>query len=435
MTDQPPTPLEKNVERLLKAAKTTPKAGFEDRMVGIALEQVRRESPAKSRPLQGSWILRQWRIGRFAMAASVVVVLVFGGVLAVEYWTPQRTNVGKARAVYGLVGLRNGGAYPLAGWQDLDPKEWILTQWGSRAEVELADRSRLITQPQSELQLKNGRKGQSIFLKEGMISIEAAKQTGGRVLRIQTPGARVSVLGTKLDVHVVQKSDGHKQTRVSVASGQVALESGGKKILLPANTEGIADEGSAPQRRCLTPEINEMARLRKLNEQLATQKGVKTGNPAMVEFECDASAVVWVVARLDGDSRTTRTLKLSRDVARIEAFTEEGSPLGVILSGRTIAVPPMMGESVESVKNPGKRIIVKLVGVQGLFARQDKGVVACDLAGDGSKSLSLLQLRLPEQARIETIQPEPVETRKSLSRQLITLPMSSPALESAVFTD
>ena len=44
----------------------------------------------------------------------------------------------------------------------------------------------------------------------------AAKQAPGNSLTIETPGAKITVPGTRLDVHVVERLDGRKQTRVSV---------------------------------------------------------------------------------------------------------------------------------------------------------------------------------------------------------------------------
>jgi hypothetical protein len=298
--------------------------------------------------------------------------------------------------------------------------------------MRLADRSRLLSHSRTSIRLESGRKGEKILMQEGWLSVEAAKQAPGKELRIETPSARISVLGTRFDVRLVQKPNGRKQTRVSVTSGQVAMESGGKSILLPANTEGVADEGNAPQRRCLTLEINEMARLRKMNEQRASEKGGRAGSPAIVEFQGDASAVVWAMARLNGTEQTTHTLQLKRDVASAEVFTEEGSPLAARLSGRSLDVQLPGARTAKDSRN---WIVLKLVGVQGLFSEQEKGIVACDLAGDGSKTLSLLQFRLPEKARIEEIKPYPIETTKSLSRQVITIPVSSLALVSAVFSD
>ena len=91
--------------------------------------------------------------------------------------------------------------------------------------------------------------------------MDAAKQAPSNSLTIETPGAKITVLGTRLDVHVVERLDGRKQTRVSVLSGEVELESAGRKIVLLPNMEGVADQGGPPLARSLTAEVNEMIRL------------------------------------------------------------------------------------------------------------------------------------------------------------------------------
>lgn len=424
----PPSPadrFEENLGRMLKGAFGSSKAApemvvspdFEGRISRAVLEEVRRVRRQRHR--RTVW----WA----AALAAAMLMIVFG---SWQWHLSYSGTQGRLRSLYGLVSVKeNGKAVELAQvgpsrseqWMDVQDKSWIDTRWGSQAEIMLADNSRLLTRPQTLIQLESGRQGEKVILKEGWMSVSAAKQLPGKMLTIDTPGAKVSVLGTKFDVHIVQKPDGIKQTRVSVASGQVALESAGRKILLPPNTEGIADAVSPPQRRCQTPEINELVRLMDLNRTLAAKAEIKAGAPSIVQFQGNGSATVWLVVHstsLAGRGPSAWSLKLRETAAAVEAFSWAGSPLDVKVRGQQIEI-----QSAGGLSEPDQtgRIILKLSGVKGLFTGQGQGIFAFIRAVDDPSVLSLFQFLLPESARIEEIQPPPIEKTKSLSRQSLTL--------------
>ena len=258
----PSTHYEKNLGRLLKTSVAQPDAAFLKKMLNAVSEEVRRERSAQPVARRHSRVM-YWSS---AIAAAAILLVMF------FTWKPitiEQPLAGKVRAVYGLVALgadhtsinlQQDQPTSVENWEVIKSGAWVSTRWGSQAEVLLSDRSRIFSRPQSVFKVENSTKGDTIVLKQGWLSIEAAKQAPDKVLRVETPGVRIAILGTKLDVHLVQKPDGRQQTRVSVTEGQVEMESGGAKIILPANTEGIADEGSSPLRRCLTPEINELVR-------------------------------------------------------------------------------------------------------------------------------------------------------------------------------
>ena len=108
-------------------------------------------------------------------------------------------------------------------------------------------------------------------LKTGAVDVEAAKQHSGRKLVIETPGSRITTLGTVFTVQLSTKADGTRKTRVGVTSGLVEFESGGQKVQLPARTEGIAEEGQSPEKRLARFELNEMLRLIRGTGELAAE--------------------------------------------------------------------------------------------------------------------------------------------------------------------
>jgi ferric-dicitrate binding protein FerR (iron transport regulator) len=433
----PSTPYENNLVRLLKISVLQPDAAFTERMLGAVTEEVGRQRSVRPVARRRSRVV-YWSSALAATAVTLVIIIAWKTINIAQ------PSAGKVRAVYGLVALEEDHVStdleqnaPASSekWEEVQSGAWVHTRWGSRAEVLLSDRSRIFSRPQTVFRVENDRKGETIVLKQGWLSIEAAKQEPDKVLLVETPGARIAILGTKLDVHLVHKPDGRVQTRVSVAEGRVEMESGGKKILLPANTEGVADEGFPPQRRCLTPEVNELIRLLQWNQRLATQAGVRTGSPSIIEFQGDATAKLWSVVSLPGPAKEDRksySLHLKEDVPEAEAFTLEGSPLKVKHSGRIVEIQ-MPDTSAQIGKN--SVIILKLSGMAGVFTAQGKGVFEFIHAIDDPDILSLVQFRLPESAEIEEIRPDPVENTKFYSRQSITVAAHIRGLETAACDD
>lgn len=418
------SPFERNLARLLKSSVAAPAPGFDERMRRVVLEEVRRESSGYDPPRRRRRVT-YWLSAIAATAVTLLVVVAWRSLLP----SPQPAYAGKVKVVYGLAALQKddvsldlGQSVPGAEerWEEVPSGAWISTRWGSRAEVLLADHSRLLSRPHTIFRVESGRSGEKITLSRGGINIEAAKQAPHKSLQIETPGVRIAVLGTKLDVYLIQKADGRSQTRVSVATGRVEMDSGGTTIVLPANTEGVADEGSPPMRRCLTAEINEINRLLAWNRRLATDAGLETGSPAIIEFQGDATANLWSVVTLPSAQSDGKTccLTVNEQTSAVEAFTLEGSPLEVIHKDRAIEIhlPDSPGETAAV-----GQVILKLSGIKGIFTALGKGVFEFSYAKENPAAISLMQFRLPESARIEEISPEPVEKTKSISRQFLTV--------------
>ncbi|UCD29381.1 MAG: FecR domain-containing protein [Planctomycetota bacterium] len=404
---------EGNIRRLLNTTASGPSPDFDGELIESVLAEVQMErSRLRYRLLAGKkWI--------FAAATAALIVIVVN-----VFWkreiTPQQ--VGQVRPVYGFVSLQDGAPpQKITQKENIHSGQWIKTHSGSRAEIVLKDKSKLFIQPRTTIQIEEKKRGEKVMLREGFIKVAAAKQPAGRALTIEAPASQIKVLGTELEVHVVQKPDGRKQARVSVTSGKVELESAGQKVFLPPNTEGIAEKGRPPIRRSLTLEVNEMLRLLEENERLAAEAKLSAGVPTIIDFNDDASATVWTILPINNQTNTylqKYMIKPASADSEIKAFTLEGASLRVIgEKGRwqidlsLAPVPP--GEQT--------KVIVRITNVEGLFANKGAGVFEFNRPPGSPECLSLFQFRLPASASVEKVSPTHIETRKTLSRLVVTI--------------
>jgi hypothetical protein len=340
------------------------------------------------------------------------------------------TDVAKVKALSGLVSVADRGSPRAlagrqgvgAGQQGVGAGQWLKTAWGSRAEVVLADQSLLVVQAHTRLQINSSRHGKEIRLDEGRIRLDVAKQPLHKTVTISTPDAQVTVVGTVLDVQVLTKADGRKQTWVDVHSGRVELVSGARRVVLLPNMQGIATAGEPPIARSQTAEVNELARLAGLATALAAKAGTPSGGAAIVEFSGDGTATVWSVfkvAKHAGAALSEGLLECSAANSDLEVFSPQGARFPLVREAKGWRVD----WSADPLPSGTQRTVVVRVGnVPGLFAALGRG--AFDFFGRAAQpaALSLLQLRLPSSARLEEMVPEPLEVRRSLSRLLLTIP-------------
>ena len=424
-----PTPtFEQNLQRLLTAS-VSQSAGCESRLLASVLTEVKAQRRTRRRVLR---FPAMWA----GLAAAAILLLAVGlwqhrtrtpsdsptagpGIVA----NPPR--IGQVREFYGLVSLRNGEPnHPASPAQAIHSGQWIETRWGSQAEILLDDQSRFLVQPCSLVQIDQ-KDMKRIQLENGAFSAEVARQPAGKPLMIQTPAAQIQVLGTKLDVQVVVKPNGRKQTRVTVTSGRVRMDSADRQVLLLPNMEGIAEEGQAPVTRCLTSEVNEMARLIRRSLPLAQQAGLAAGSPTIIDFNDDTSATVWAVAPVENcGSELLRqyVLPRTRSAGSVQVFTLQGAALPVqpVEQGWRVDLslcPVGQGEQTQ--------LIVRMPDVQGLFRSAGSGSFTFDQPTGGTKAFSLVQVRLPAAASITEVIPKPLETRETLSRLIVTIPAES----------
>ena len=420
--NKPSIAFEQNLASLLRVSLNQPESVMENRLIQTVLAEVRLQQP---KPRRFVWHTHTFRWATVLVAAALLIVVVVYGFLPSKPVFQPTGSAGEVRTLYGMVELKTQddmtssveGIQTIQDqWVSIPVNAWVQTCWGSQAEVRLADESRVLSRPKTMLTVERGRSGERIILDEGWISVEAAKQQPGKSLQIQTPGTCISVLGTKFDVHVVQKANGHKQTRVSVASGKVAMESGGQQIFLTPNTEGIAEEGQVPSSRCLTPEINEILRLNNLGKVLARDQQATPGTPSLVEFHVDGTATVWLIVQLKKAKSDKIALKVP--VTEVAVYSMTGEPINANLDEQGMHISLVENQAIEI---PDERLILRLSGIKELFSPKGKGVFEFIRADEDAAMLSLYQIWLPESATIEEIQPKPIETAQSLSRQTITL--------------
>ena len=410
-----------NLKRLLNSSVKEPDSTFESELIESVLEEVRRERRGvESNRLRGR------RLG-FAVAIAAVIVatvLLWGALQSVP------GKVGLVRNVYGSVIVKNGTPpKTVTETAEILSGQWVETLSGSKAEIVLNDRSRLLTRPRTLVRIMQRKRGGEVLLEKGFLNVEAAGQPPGKLLAIETPGAKITVHGTELDVQVGQRPDGPKQTRVSVASGKVELEAAGEKVVLLREMEGIVEEGKPPVRRSITPEVNEivneMIRLIELNDQLAAQSNVPAGSPAIVDFNDDGTATVWTVASIQNATTADSvqySLRGDHPAFRIKVFSLEGAALPVTGQGKTVHV-----DLSDAPVKPGQtmKIIVKVPDVRGLFRAEEGSVFEFDRPASASPVLTLFQFHLPESAHVEQICPAPIEAHKTVLGLVVTVASDS----------
>ena len=289
---------DENLKRMFESAFDPPRPGFQDRLVSDVLDEVaaqrklaRQESGTSfRRAVQGVSTKWWWRPWVYAGAAGATLLV------AAAIWISMAAGnraIGQVSCLYGFVTVQNGGgSQAVSEATELKSGQRIRTRAGSKAQILLPDKSKLIPEPRTSLQVARTRHGPRITLEQGTIRLEAAKQPAGKAITIEASHAHVKVLGTKLDVRLVEKPAGTQQTRVRVLSGQVELESGGQKVLLLPGTEGVAEENQPPVRISLVFEVNELIGLFNQTSVLAKQSGRAYGPPALIDL---TTATVWAV--------------------------------------------------------------------------------------------------------------------------------------------
>ncbi|MHC4475301.1 MAG: FecR domain-containing protein [Planctomycetota bacterium] len=367
-----------------------------------------------------------WRTivkGRSRKLAAAAVI-----VIAAIWFTHEGPleSVGQVRSLYGIVTVSNGNTpEKVVETADIRPGQWIETVSGSEAEILLKDKSRLLPAPRTVLQIKNKKNGQQILLQRGFVAVEAAKQPLGKSLTIRTDGSQVRVLGTNLDVRLVKKPDGSKRTRVSVASGSAELESSGGKVLLVANTEGIADEGKTPVKRPSNLEVSEIVRLFNKNHELAIQSNVNAGLPAIIDFKGDSSAAVWTIIpyeKLEETEAGQYLLRLKYPSSGARVFTFEGTQLPVSNQGRNLQID---SSGLAADLSQLNQLVLQLPEIKGIFQSDEGNIIQFDRSPSSHPIVTLFQFRLPELANVEEIHPEPIETARKLNKLVITVATDS----------
>jgi len=408
--------LDENLKRLLEAALEED-SGFQARL----LDAVRAEVCKERSVIRKRWVFRSL-CAATGVAAVLAIVWSFVGL--------RTGSVGLFQPLYGAAEVMNRGvSRTVTSGEPIRAGCSIRTLSGSKAEILLRDGSRLTLAPRTIVQIADGKRGPALSLKTGTVDVEAAKQQFGRKLVIQTPGSRVTTLGTAFTVQLSTKPDGTRRTRVGVTSGLVEFESGGEKVRLPARTEGVAEEGQSPEKHLASFELDEMLRLIRRNGELAGRLNKKEGSPAIIRCKDGSTAAVWTVIRFEDlreMGKGERLLRLKSPASRAKLFTLEGREIPAAAEGRDLRVD---ASTLDPGASQGTRLILELQDVKGVFQTDGGGTTRLRIPPGASDGVMLLQFHLPGGAKIERISPEPVETTRTLNRLAVTVASEIEGLE------
>ena len=407
--DEPKDMFETNLAEMLRRAAPKTDAASDKRLEDAVLKAAadrRRARRARRRFL--------WPI--FAGAAAAAGVVAF---LAYHGQSGAIRKAGEVKAVYGIVTVANGSApQEVSGTVTLADGQRIRTMWGSQAEIALADGSVLRAGPHTVLAAGDTPGGFKLTLEQGALSVSASKQPEGKSLRIETPGARIKVLGTRLDVFVTGANSLTK-TEVCVNSGRVEITSAGKSLVLTPNINAVVYKGKPPVLRLVTPEIDELSRLAALAGIPAAPQGASCLRSAIVDFAPDGAADVWLAMEIANGTRApvaSWAFTGVRPFSGARAYSVEGLLLPVRVKDAAVEVD-LGSQPVE----PGKTstVVLRLSGVEGLCDKRQGGLLVFDAASGGAASGTIVEFRLPEGARLVSVSPAPVETRDQNGRQVI----------------
>jgi len=161
-----------------------------------------------------------------ALAAALVAALGFG-LFALYQRLPGAGEARVEAAQGGLYRVASQTVEPLAAGTSIAAGEEVRTGRGAHAVLRLADGSRVEVNERAALSYDSQKSGITVNLAQGRIIVQAAKQTSGRHLYVETPDCRVSVVGTIFAVN-----HGTKGSRVSVVEGEVRVRQARRESVL-----------------------------------------------------------------------------------------------------------------------------------------------------------------------------------------------------------
>jgi hypothetical protein len=406
---------DRNLAKIFSSGRGQASPDFERRLLDAVGQQVRQ---------QRRWRLqKRWFVGVSAAAAVLILAILIVPHNPLDSDDP----IGLVTDIRGLVVLRNGErSEAIAGQRDIHARQWVQTQSGTTAQVVLTDQSTLTPQPRTAMQLDRQRHGHIVRLEKGAVAIEAHKQPPGQYLTVQTPGSAIKILGTRLDVRVVEKPTGIKQTRVYLHSGSVELTSAGASALLLPGMVGVAEEGQAPWGESDLLEVNELRRLLRDTRQRAAQTDAKANMPMILDYVGSTAWIVVPLNRFNAESGNIYSLQLKYPAYGVKAYTLEGATIETRAEGRLIHADfSSWADHAGKVGN----IVLRIPNATGLVRVNSDRSGEFILPAATSPSVTLLQLCLPKWAKVRALTGEIVEVSERLGRQVVTLRAESEALQ------
>ncbi len=405
--------LDKNLTQMFSMSHDAVSPDFEERLVLAVGQEVQRQRRTRSQ--------RHWFIGLSAAAAILIVT-----VLVFQSGSPIDDGpIGTIAKVQGLVLLTNGHAPEIVkGPRDIHARQWLQTRSGTTAQLVLTDRSQLTSQPRTVMQLDRQRQGHIVRIEEGAVAIAAHKQPPKQYMTVETPGTAIKVLGTELDVRVIENPTGVRQTRVHLHSGVIDVVSGGVSTRLLPGMVGLTEEGKSPVVQSSVLEVNELRRMWKETQQRAEQNDAQANMPMIIDY---VGSTVWAMvplSRFKSESEYVFSLQLKYPAFGVKAYTQEGALAKTSAVGRTVHVDlSQRPQGAETVTH----VVLRVPRATGLF-HFDNGDVELEIAGGTSHQMTWLQLCLPKSATVEAVSGRIIETTERLDRLVITLEADSHSL-------
>jgi hypothetical protein len=168
----------------------------------------------------------------------------------------------------GLAAVSPGGRAELGEGAEIKPGARLATDARTRARLELDDGTVIVLDRATEIEI--GSDPRSLRVVDGALLVDVAHIDGAPPAKIDTPAARVRVLGTKLAVTATKD-----RSNVEVLRGEVEVSTDGKTERVLAGQEAVAREGSLE----IAP-ANDLAQRAAFGEQLITGHNEDADAPA-----------------------------------------------------------------------------------------------------------------------------------------------------------
>jgi uncharacterized protein (TIGR03435 family) len=205
-----------------------------ERLQAMSATSAEEVEPAENAAARG----RGWRLAVVAASAAVFLAVVIGGIV---WWQADPFAIVEVAdgSVYRTV-KGHGEVIPVG--EKIDAGEGVRNNGGISAVLKLTDGSRVEMRSQSELSLERTDDGIRIRLNNGSLIVNAAKQTEGRRLYVETKDVTVSVVGT---VFLVKAEEGG--SLVAVIEGEVRLQQGATEKRLRQGEQAPSSPRIVPQ--------------------------------------------------------------------------------------------------------------------------------------------------------------------------------------------
>ena len=260
---------------------------------------------------------------RFLAAAAMVVALLGGAAIGTlsGYRSPGRWEVSAVAGTPTVAGA------PLVGDGELGSGEWLVTDAGSAARLEIGGIGVAEVRPDSRIRLeRSGRIEHRLTLAQG--SIHAFVDAPPRLFLVETPTALATDLGCAYTLEV----DADGVTRIFVTSGWVELEKSGRASLVAAGLVaevGIDGVPGTPYPHAISPGGRDA--LARLDAGSDARSDLETAIAALYPQGLPAPArapttiTLWhLIQRLDGALRARAFEALARVAPPPDGVTREG---------------------------------------------------------------------------------------------------------------